>query len=134
MAFAAAKSRKPLPVELDASGVEVDLSSLTEGGEVVVNVVDSQYFKASTEAGPIDRTTDKWGRLVFNIPPGTTKLMVKYVPPWLPATLLGVVFGGLAISIMKWRKRVEGFMALLWQKRPGAPPAVVPVARPAKAA
>lgn len=134
MAFAAAKSRKPLPVELDASGVEVDLSSLTEGGEVVVNVVDSQYFKASTEAGPIDRTTDKWGRLVFNIPPGSTKLMVKYVPPWLPASLLGAVFGGLAISIMKWRKRVEGFMALLWQKRPGAPPAVVPVARPAKAA
>jgi hypothetical protein len=134
MAFASARARKALPVEMNASGVKVDLSSLAQGGEVVVNIVDAKYLKAATEAGPIEHTSDKWGRLVFNIPAGTTKLSIRYVPPWLPASLLGAIMGIAALAIMRWRGKIETFLAARWQSRRRAPPAIPPAYRPAKAA
>jgi hypothetical protein len=110
MAFAVDSPRKALPVKLDAGGLEVDTSSLPQGGQVVVNVVPTKFLRGDADGRALEIGTDKWGRLLFNAPPGTRTLSAGYRPPWLAGCGVGLVVAATAIGLMRYRRRLQEFV------------------------
>jgi hypothetical protein len=107
MAFAADSPRKGLPVTFDASGLQVDTSSLPQGGQVVVNAVPAKFLRAVADGASVEMTADKWGRLLFKVPAGTKILKASYHPPWLAGTAIGMLLAAVAACAMRFRWRLE---------------------------
>lgn len=91
MAFAASQPTRDLPITLNGAGVRVDVSRLTNGGDVIVNFLKRPWSKAYADGRGIACSSDEWGRMQTHIPAGTKVLEVRYSPPWG----LGFRVGGL---------------------------------------
>ncbi|MCC7083825.1 MAG: hypothetical protein IT427_02330, partial [Pirellulales bacterium] len=103
MAFAVDRPRTPLPVKFDASGLRVDTSSLTQGGQVVVNILPAKFLQAAADGANVECAADQWGRLLFAVPAGTNTLTARYRPPWLAGIAVALVLSGMAALAMRFR-------------------------------
>jgi hypothetical protein len=107
MSFAVDSPRKALPVTMNTRGLTVDTSTLLNGGEVCVNVLESKFLQAEADGVALEKSTDRWGRLLFEVPPGTKQLKASYRPPFLAGTLLGLLLAAVAYAVMRFRNRLR---------------------------
>ena len=112
LAFAETAPEVALPLEEDGSGVKVDTSSLTHGGEVVVNMLWRPQYRVWAGKARIASKSDGFGRMVVDIPPGTAEVSVRFVPPWLPGIVMGLVLlavaGVLTLALERRSKAESG--------------------------
>ena len=98
LASAAGDATRPLPVELRADGIDVDLTGLPEGGRVLVNALWWPQFVARADGLPREAMPDDWNRTVVEVPAGARRLTVRFEPGWarglVPAAVL-MLLGGL---------------------------------------
>jgi hypothetical protein len=106
LAFAAAVPATALPLRVTCAGAYVDISSLPEGGDVVVNFLKRPETVAAVDGQPLAAAADEWGRVVVRVPAGGQRLEVRLAPPWgkgfLAAILLAGVAGGLFFAQTRW--------------------------------
>jgi hypothetical protein len=91
MAFPADDREYALPIVRIPSGVQVDVASLLEGGEVVINYLWYEGIRVRGDGRPIPSHPDRFGRIETDVPPGTETLTVQYHTPWLTGSGIGLV-------------------------------------------
>jgi len=99
LASAAGDAARPLPVDLRADGIDVDLTALPEGGRVLVNALWWPQFTARADGALLEAVPDEWNRTLVEVPAGAGRLTVRFEPRWsagLPPAALLAVLGGLA--------------------------------------
>ena len=82
LAFAETAPDQGLPIQLRGAGVDVDVSSLAEGGAVIVNFLNWPCMEARAGGRPLPLEPDEWGRMRTQAPAGATCLEIRYSPPW----------------------------------------------------
>lgn len=109
MAFSASQPTRDLPITLNGAGVRVDVSRLTNGGDVIVNFLKRPWSKAYADGHNIPCLSDDWGRMQTHVPPGTKKLEIRYSPPWslgfALAGLLALLSAAIAWGLTAWDRR-----------------------------
>lgn len=110
LAFAESKPNEPLPIKLSGAGADVDLSKVQGGGSVIVNILAWPRLAAYADGKPRAITSDSWGRVRVDIPPGATTLSVRYRGPWAAGILLGIavgLVGGGVCWVASWLNRSQ---------------------------
>lgn len=82
IAFPRGRAGQALPCVQGPAGVSVDVSALTSGAAVVVNVLNRRWMRAAADGRAIQVDSDDWDRVVAQCPPGAKQLQVLYCPPW----------------------------------------------------
>jgi hypothetical protein len=112
LAFTAADATTPLSVRFHAAGADVSLPPTARGKELVVNVVPPRFLYAYADGVRVQHTTDDWGRMKLTTPTSARELKLRYRPPWLAGTLLGLVLAacscaGYAAFRQRWPEPLE---------------------------
>ena len=115
LAFAAGDDIAPLPVRFHAAGADVSLPPASRGMKMVVNVLPPRFLHAYADGVWVPYSTDEWGRLKLTLPAGTRTLKLRYEPPWLAGSLLGVVLAlgscaGFALYRRRWPEPSENIV------------------------
>jgi hypothetical protein len=95
LASATGDAARPLPVDLRADGIDVDLEGLPEGGRVLVNALWWPQFAARADGRPVGTAADEWNRTVVEVPAGARRLTVRFEPQWIRGLVPAAVLAGL---------------------------------------
>jgi hypothetical protein len=82
LAFSEAAPDRSLPLVLNAAGAVVNATPSPEGGRIVLNFLWRKDWQGAANGVPVPVSADEWGRLVADVPPGTTSVAFRYAPPW----------------------------------------------------
>lgn len=102
MAFPAGHPETALPVKFSSKGVRVDVSAGPGTGEHVINILAWPDFRVLADGTSLSYSSDEWGRMRVQIPPGTKVIDALYTPPWGTGLLIGIVLlclGGIVLLI-----------------------------------
>ena len=88
MAFVAGDPSRALPIVRIPSGVEVDVSRLAEGGDVVINYLWYEGIRVRADGDLISSTADPYGRIQVRVRKGAQTLTVGYHSPWAAGTAI----------------------------------------------
>ena len=82
MAWSDAEPARPLPVQFDGAGANLDTSQLPTGGWITLNMIRRPEISASTEKRVLPTMSDPWSRIRIQVPAGIKQIRVNFTPPW----------------------------------------------------
>ncbi|HUE72396.1 MAG TPA: hypothetical protein VMP01_16040 [Pirellulaceae bacterium] len=91
LAFSEDDPTAGLRIHFDVAGARVRLRDGHRGAAVTINIVPARFFHAYVDGKRVPWQTDEWGRLKLAAPAGAKSIWLRYSPPWLAGTLLGLV-------------------------------------------
>ena len=108
LAFTADDPSRGLRTDFDVAGVRVRLSDEHRGGPVIVNTIPARFMRAYVDGKRTAWQTDSWGRLMLDAPAGSKSVRLRYSPPWLAGTLLGLVLAAASCGGYSASRRRHG--------------------------
>ena len=99
LAFPAGHPDRSLPIRFRGDGGTVDVSTLGGGARVVVNVLMRPRIFTWVDGRPATAASDEWGRVVVDVPAGSTTLELRYCPAWESSLLLAVGLASLGLAL-----------------------------------
>jgi hypothetical protein len=111
LAFAEDEPHAGLRISFDVAGARIRLRDGHQGSPVIVNIVPPRFTSAYVDGKRVAWQTDEWGRLKLTPAAGSRSIRIRYSPPWLAGTLLGLVLaatscGGYA-AFRRWLPEPE---------------------------
>jgi hypothetical protein len=91
LAFAEDQPATALPIQFDAAGARVRLRDNHGGVPLVVNIIPPRFLRAYADGRRVKWQTDVWGRLTLRPPPDVKSVRLRYAPPWLAGSILGLL-------------------------------------------
>jgi hypothetical protein len=123
LAFTDTQSPHALPLQIDGSGLRVEVASLSRDRRVVVNFLWRPEMKAWADGQPVELDEDWWGRMVAYVPAGAQTLQIRYEPPWTDgwqlAAFLALACGLSAWLVRRWELRQGEGHELQGERRGG---------------
>jgi len=90
LAFPSEDRRHALPLVRTEGAVAVDVSSLSNGGPVVVNYLWYPRTRATADGVPVASAADRFGRIEAQVPRGSKTLTIRYESPWTLGLAVGL--------------------------------------------
>jgi hypothetical protein len=107
MAFPETQPTLPLPIGAGGNGIKVSLKHWKDGGKIVVNFLWYPQMRAVVDGEAVKVSHDTWGRMVVDVPAGTTSLRIHYAAGWMRGLLAGLVL--IAIGLIgSWAGGIDG--------------------------
>jgi hypothetical protein len=85
-------------------GILIDVPERTEISRLIVNFTNRPFFRASVNGNMIPLSSDKWGRILIDLPKGkATSIRITYIPPWSTGLLAGLILSIASITLLFFR-------------------------------
>jgi hypothetical protein len=91
MAYDIINPKKPLPMKVDFSGVQVLIPASDMETKVVVNFLYRAFFRAEADGRSVRIRRDAWDRMLVSLPPHVGILKLRYSPPWNKGFAVGAL-------------------------------------------
>ena len=111
LAFLSSAPQRPLPIQMNSTGVIVDTSSAQPGDTLICNVAWRPWMRA-----PQPLEEDEWGRIRIRSVAASSQLSIAYQPPWNLTLLSGLVLILLGLAAAFWARRTAADHAALGHK------------------
>lgn len=98
LAFAENAPFVPLPLQLRANGLDVDVTLTSQGGRVIANFLWYPEMRAEVDGQTVKTTADSWQRIAIDLPSGARKVQIRFVPEWGKGFLCAVLAALMGIA------------------------------------
>ncbi len=105
MAYLLADQTRRLRYDIRGNGVDVETPAATGSSVLIANFLHRHWLRAYDHAGrPLQHMADPVGRIAIAVPPGTSRVSIRYAPPWWQ----GVAAGGVLAIFAAWAMGLLG--------------------------
>ena len=97
-----------IPIKFNTQGAIIDLSQVKLPQKITINMLYRKYYNAYINNQECNIETDKYNRMVINVPQGIQKLVIKYHSPWEKGFLISIIlFICLSIVLIFSRRYID---------------------------
>jgi hypothetical protein len=100
LAFDAASPTEPLPLRMNAVGLDIDLTSGSRTRNIVANFLRYPDMVATTDGEPVAVDEDEWQRIVVRVPAGARQIRIRYSPPRAPGIAIASILAAAGLGAM----------------------------------
>lgn len=92
LAFAEDNPQEAMPIYVKNNGMDIDVSRISAtGGRLVINMLWRPEITTMHDKEKLKSVSDRWGRVVTEVPPHARTVKFRYVPPWRAGFIWGTI-------------------------------------------